>query len=149
TMETEQLIQYFQQAWHTEYTEPHYLYLTNETDETVIPNDALYSEYQWNLPSIETEKGWNISKGDEQVIVAVLDTGVQSNHPDLQGKITEGINLINDELAPDDDVGHGTHVSGIIGATVNNGEGVAGLSWYNKIMPVKVLDSSGAGSTYS
>ena len=53
------------------------------------------------------------------------------------------------EAEPDDDVGHGTHVSGIIGATVNNSEGVAGMSWYNKIMPVKVLDSSGAGSTYS
>ncbi|WP_424766212.1 S8 family peptidase [Paenibacillus sp. sgz302251] len=149
SLETKQLVQYFKEAWQTEYTEPHYLYLTNETTETIIPNDALYSEHQWNLPSIEAEKGWNVSKGDEAVIVAVLDTGVQSNHPDLQGKITNGINIINEDAAPDDDVGHGTHVSGIIGATVNNGEGVAGVSWYNKIMPVKVLDSSGAGSTYS
>ncbi len=84
-----------------------------------------------------------------KVIIAVLDTGVQSNHPDLKGKLIEGINIVNEETDPDDDVGHGTHVSGIIGASVNNGEGVAGLSWYNKIMPVKVLDSSGAGSTYS
>lgn len=148
-IETEQLIQYFKQSWNTEYAEPHYLYLTNETSDGIVPNDALYSEYQWNLPSIETEKGWNVSKGDDQVIVAVLDTGVQSNHPDLKGKIITGINLIDEEAEPDDDVGHGTHVSGIIGATVNNGEGVAGLSWYNKIMPIKVLDSSGAGSTYS
>ncbi|WP_028610391.1 S8 family peptidase [Paenibacillus harenae] len=148
-METEHLMQYFKQAWQTEYTEPHYLYLTNEEEQEIVPNDALYSEYQWNLPSIETEKGWNVTKGNEEVIVAVLDTGVQSNHPDLKGKTTTGINLIDESLAPDDDVGHGTHVAGIIGATVNNGEGVAGLSWYNKIMPIKVLDSSGAGSTYS
>jgi thermitase len=148
-IETDQLVQYFKQSWNTEYAEPHYLYLTNETTSTIIPNDTLYSEYQWNLPSIETEKGWSISKGNDQVIIAVLDTGVQSNHPDLQGKIVEGINIVDESKDPDDDVGHGTHVSGIIGASVNNGEGVAGLSWYNKIMPVKVLDSSGAGSTYS
>lgn len=148
-METDQLIPYFKKTWQTEYTEPHYLYLTNETEESIVPNDALYSEYQWNLPSIETEKGWNISKGDEQVIVAVLDTGVQNDHPDLQDKLVEGINIVDESLAPNDDVGHGTHVAGIIGANVNNEEGVAGLSWYNKIMPVKVLDSSGAGSTYS
>lgn len=148
-LETKQLMQYFKQSWNTEYTEPHYLYLTNETTESIVPNDALYSEYQWNLPSIEAEKGWNVSKGDEQVIVAVLDTGVQSNHPDLKGKLIEGVNLVDEEADPDDDVGHGTHVSGIIGATVNNGEGVAGVSWFNKIMPVKVLDSSGAGSTYT
>ncbi|MBN2983337.1 S8 family serine peptidase [Cohnella algarum] len=50
---------------------------------------------------------------------------------------------------PDDDVGHGTHVAGIIAAQVNNGEGVAGMTWYTKIMPVKALDSTGAGTTYS
>ncbi|MEV5028610.1 S8 family peptidase [Paenibacillus sp. LPE1-1-1.1] len=148
-LETDQLVKYFKQTWNTEYTEPHYLYLTNETSASIKPNDALYSEYQWNLPNIETEKGWSISKGNDKVIIAVLDTGVQSNHPDLKGKLIEGTNIVDEEAEPDDDVGHGTHVSGIIGATVNNSEGVAGLSWYNKIMPVKVLDSSGAGSTYS
>jgi thermitase len=148
-METKQLIPYFKKTWQTEYTEPHYLYMTNETTQDIVPNDALYSQYQWNLPSIEAEKGWSISKGNEGVIVAVLDTGVQSDHPDLQNKILAGTNIVDENAAPDDDVGHGTHVAGIIGATVNNGEGVAGVSWYNKIMPVKVLDSSGAGSTYS
>lgn len=149
-MDAEKMVTYFRQSWNTEYVEPHYLYLTNETvTDDIIPNDALYSEYQWNLPSIETEKGWKISKGNDQVIVAVLDTGVQMDHPDLKGKLIEGTNIVDNDAKPDDDVGHGTHVAGIIGAAVNNGEGVAGLSWYNKIMPVKVLDSSGAGSTYS
>lgn len=152
TMETKQLMQYFKKNWKTRYTEPHYLYLTNEavSEATpIVPNDALYSQYQWNLPSIETEKGWTTSKGDDGVIIAVLDTGVQTNHPDLQGKLADGMNIVNEQAAPEDDVGHGTHVSGIIGASVNNGEGVAGVSWFNKIMPVKVLDSSGAGSTYA
>lgn len=150
--EMKQLQQYFTKNWKTRYTEPHYLYLTNEAAteaNPIVPNDALYSQYQWNLPSIETEKGWATSKGDDGVIIAVLDTGVQTNHPDLQGKLLTGMNIVNEEAAPEDDVGHGTHVSGIIGASVNNGEGVAGVSWFNKIMPVKVLDSSGAGSTYA
>jgi len=150
-MDAESMMAYFKTNWHPEYVEPHYLYMTNAAaNETpIIPNDALYSEYQWNLPTIETEKGWNLSKGSEQVLVAVLDTGVQANHPDLKGKTVDGINLVSENEAPDDDVGHGTHVAGIIAANVNNGEGVAGLSWYNKVLPVKVLDASGAGSTYT
>lgn len=147
-MEAEPMIRYFQKSWNPQYVEPHYLYMTNDM-KGIIPNDALYSQYQWNLPSIETEKGWNVSKGSEKVLIAVLDTGVQLDHPDLKGKIAKGTNLVDEASPPDDDVGHGTHVSGIIAASVNNGEGVAGLSWYNKVLPVKVLDSSGAGSTYS
>lgn len=150
-MDAEEMMAYFKKNYSTEYVEPHYLYLTNETgtNGAITPNDPLYSEYQWNLPSIETEKGWTSSKGTGDVIVAVVDTGVQADHPDLKGKLLEGMNFVDQEAAPDDDVGHGTHVAGIVGATVNNGEGVAGLSWYNKILPVKVLDSTGAGSTYS
>ena len=49
-------------------------------------------EYQWNLPSIETEKGWSVSKGSDKIIIAVLDTGVQLDHPDLKGKLAEGTN---------------------------------------------------------
>ncbi|OBR63077.1 serine protease [Paenibacillus oryzae] len=149
-VEADKLIQYFQNNWKIKYTEPHYLYLTNDEHAAkIVPNDALYSQYQWNLPSIAAEEGWTLSKGDEGVIIAVLDTGVQSSHPDLQGRLLAGKNIVNTGKTPDDDVGHGTHVAGIIGAAVNNGEGVAGVSWFNKIMPVKVLDSSGAGSTYS
>ncbi|GGD71311.1 S8 family peptidase [Paenibacillus nasutitermitis] len=150
-MDADSMMAYFKNNWHIEYVEPHYLYMTNDVADNspIIPNDALYSEYQWNLPTIETEKGWNLTKGSDQVLVAVLDTGVQAGHPDLKGKTVTGINLVSENDAPDDDVGHGTHVAGIIAANVNNGEGVAGLSWYNKLLPVKVLDSSGAGSTYT
>lgn len=154
-MNYSQLKTYFAYKWKPEYTEPHYMYLTNDTTYentgtgAVTPNDLLFSTYQWNLPAIETEQGWNLSKGSNEVIVAVVDTGVQASHPDLQGQLLAGYNAISSGSAPDDDVGHGTHVAGIIGAITNNEEGVAGISWYNKILPVKALDNSGAGTTYS
>jgi hypothetical protein len=150
---TEHMMAYFKK-WNPVYIEPHYLYLTNElggeTDPTVIvPNDTLYSKYQWNLPEIEAERGWNWNKGNENIVVAVVDTGVQSDHPDLKGRLVKGANIVDPSKPPEDDVGHGTHVAGIIAAQVNNHEGVAGLTWYTKIMPIKALDSSGSGSTYS
>ncbi|MEK3683369.1 S8 family peptidase [Paenibacillus sp. FSL R10-2736] len=154
-MNYSQLKTYFAYKWHPQYSEPHYMYLTNDTvsentgANVITPNDLLFSTYQWNLPAIETELGWNLSKGSKEVVVAVVDTGVQADHPDLQGQLLAGYNAITNGGAPDDDVGHGTHVSGIIGALTNNEEGVAGISWYNKILPVKALDNSGAGTTYS
>lgn len=172
-MDAKEMMRYFHTRWKPAYVEPHYLYLTNDAKNgsrtsigrpplsaqaeppgeaegaPIIPNDVLYSQYQWNLPSIETERGWNVSKGDNAISVGVLDTGVQADHPDLEGRLQGGTNIVDPTTEPDDDVGHGTHVAGIIAAAVNNGEGVAGISWYNKVMPVKVLDSSGAGSTYS
>jgi thermitase len=158
-MEAQQMMEYFKK-WDVEYAEPHYLYLTNEEVDmpgtasynaaAAAPNDALYSRYQWNLPLIETLQGWGIGKGSEQVKVAVIDTGVDLNHPDLKANLQEGVNIISqNETPPQDDVGHGTHVAGVISALVNNGEGVAGMTWYNPVLPVKVLDSSGSGSTYA
>ncbi|WP_054956647.1 S8 family peptidase [Paenibacillus dakarensis] len=153
-MDYKSLQTYFSQKWSTKYAEPHFMYLTNEssdpvTDNVNIPNDLLFSKYQWNLPAIETNKGWNLSRGSQDVVIAVVDTGVDLHHTDLNGQLVPGYNVVNPDKEPDDDVGHGTHVAGIIGALVNNGEGVAGVSWYNKIMPVKALDSSGSGTTYA
>jgi thermitase len=168
-MDAKALMNYFKK-WQIDYAEPHYLYMTNDyappaantsdaagtanseemrVEPTVQPNDVLYSRYQWNLPLIETAEGWNVTKGSEDVIVAVIDTGADLSHPDLQNQLVEGINIVNPGKPPQDDVGHGTHVAGIISALVNNNLGVAGMTWYNRIMPVKVLDQTGAGSTYS
>ncbi|SFL32551.1 Subtilase family protein [Paenibacillus sp. 1_12] len=162
-MEAKQLMSYFQKR-NIEYVEPHFLYMTNSavnsnptrspqtatTDSTILaPNDSLYQRYQWNLPSVDTELGWAISKGSKDVRVAIVDTGVDLDHPDLKDQLISGYNVVNSEMQPMDDVGHGTHVAGVIGAIVNNRLGVAGMSWYNPIMPVKVLDQSGAGSTYA
>lgn len=173
--EAKQLMDYFK-AWDVEYVEPHYIYVTNEKlkasffpffpwpfrqspksteqkPEPVaaenIPNDTLYKQYQWNLPLIETESSWSYNKGSKDLIVAVVDTGVDLNHPDLKGHLVPGVNIVDPDQPPQDDVGHGTHVAGVISAETNNQLGVAGISWYNRIMPVKVLDSSGAGSTYA
>jgi subtilisin family serine protease len=155
-MDYHKLNAYFKKKYNPEYTEPHYLYLTNDVQDNPnqtmnsnIPNDLLYSEYQWNLPAIETGKGWDLSKGSKDVIIAVVDTGVEADHPDLQGVLAPGYNVIDPAKPPEDDVGHGTHVTGIIAASVNNNEGIAGISWFNKVMPVKALDNSGAGTTYS
>ena len=83
SMDAHKMIAYFKKKWNPIYAEPHYLYMTNESDsKPITPNDRLYSKYQWNLPSIETERGWNLSKGSKAVPVAVLDTGVQGDHPD-------------------------------------------------------------------
>lgn len=164
-MDYNRLRSYFERRWSINYTEPHYIYLTNDRQaksgaasesmpegpdgQVNIPNDLLFSEYQWNLPVIETNRGWDISKGSEDVIIAVIDTGVDLAHTDLDGQLVEGYNIVDKEAKPQDDVGHGTHVAGIIAALVNNGEGVAGVSWYNKIMPVKALDGTGSGTTYA
>lgn len=159
-MEAKQLMDYFK-AWGVEYAEPHFLYLTNDGSTNLAqnaanaqtlqtPNDALYSRYQWNLPIIETLQGWGVGKGSTDVKVAVIDTGVDLNHPDLKGHLEEGTNIVtHGNTPPEDDVGHGTHVAGVISALVNNNEGVAGMTWFNPVIPVKVLDSSGSGSTYA
>lgn len=147
TKTAEELLAYFRARRDVQFAEPHYLYMSNESDPA--PNDQLFRPYQWNLPITETIAGWNISKGSGQIKVAVLDTGVDLNHVDLQGRLAEGYNVFQPDAAPMDDVGHGTHVAGIISALVNNGEGVAGMNWYDAVMPVKVLDETGAGSTYS
>ncbi|MBK8025495.1 MAG: S8 family serine peptidase [Chloroflexi bacterium] len=76
--------------------------------------------------------------------MAVLDTGFDITHPDLNAKNTgTGRDFVNDDFGVMDDEGHGTAVSGIVGAVSNNGIGVAGLSWGVKIMPVKVCDAAG------
>lgn len=149
----EAMIDYFRKSGNVVYAEPHYLYMTNGEPGgragEIVPNDRLFEAYQWNLPIIGTIPGWSITRGDENVVVAVIDTGVDLNHPDLAGRLTEGANFVTPGEAPADDVGHGTHVAGIISAVVNNVEGVAGMTWHDRVMPVKVLDASGAGSAYA
>lgn len=142
----EQMMAYFNKSGNVKYVEPHYYYMTNDE---LIPNDDLFAPHQWNLPITQTIEGWEISKGNDNIIIAVLDTGADLDHTDLQGRLVDGLNIIRPEQAPTDDVGHGTHVTGVISATVNNLEGVAGMTWYDKVMPIKVLDESGAGTTYS
>ncbi len=123
------------------YAEPDYIYHA-----LTVPDDTYYSAYQWNMPYINAENGWDVTTGSSSVTIAVVDTGVDIGHPDLSSKIVSGYDFVNDDSDPVDDEGHGTHVAGIAAAVSNNGEGVAGVSWGAKIMPVKVLDSTGSGT---
>jgi subtilisin family serine protease len=125
-----------------DYAEVDYVYHTFS-----IPNDPYFSKYQWNMSKINLPEAWNQTTGSQNVTVAVLDTGVDTRHPDLASKLVAGYNAVDGTSDVTDDEGHGTHVSGLLGAIGNNGKGIAGVSWGSRIMPVKVLDADGSGST--
>ena len=107
------------------------------------PSDPLYSS-QWALDAIGAPMAWSRTTGSATVKVAVLDTGVRLDHPDLTANLVPGWDFINNDSDPSDDYGHGTHVAGIIGAAGNNGVGVAGINWNVGIMPLKICDAHGS-----
>ncbi|MEM7342837.1 MAG: S8 family peptidase [Chloroflexota bacterium] len=114
------------------------------------PNDTWYS-FQWALDhtndaDIDAPEAWSYNTGGDEIIIAILDTGIDLDHPDLQANIVNGATFIPGTSTPDDDHGHGTHVAGIAAAIGNNNLGIAGVSWRAKLMPVKVLSASGSGS---
>jgi hypothetical protein len=111
----------------------------------VVPDDPIYKEFQWGLRKIGMEAVWEVTTGDPDVIVAVLDTGVDEAHPDLEPNVIDGYDFVNDDPDAWDDSSHGTHVAGVIAAVGDNGEGTAGIAWGSRIMPIKVLDSKGLG----
>jgi thermitase len=108
------------------------------------PNDPYYGQ-QWHFGPIRAEEGWDVTRGSGSVTVAVIDTGVDYNHPDLASRVTAGYDYANGDSDPYDDNGHGTHVAGLAAAATDNGIGVAGVDWNARILPLKVLDSSGSG----
>jgi len=115
-----------------------------ESNIQLTPNDPFYSQ-QWGIPMIGANKLWDITTGDKKVIVAVIDTGVDYTHEDLAAvNKSLGWDFVNNDPDPIDDNGHGTHVAGIIAATMNNGKGVAGVAPNVTIMPVKVCNSGGS-----
>ncbi|MHB1127163.1 MAG: S8 family serine peptidase [Bacillota bacterium] len=112
----------------------------------IIPNDPGFDS-QLNLELINLPQAWEIERGRETVTVALLDTGVDLNHPDLKGRLVQGWDYINQDDEPFDDSvnSHGTGLAGIIAAEVNNKTGISGITWGIKIMPMKVLDANGQG----
>jgi serine protease len=117
------------------------------------PNDPRYNE-QWNFQMVKAEEAWDVTKG-KGAVVAVIDTGVAYKDT-RQGKrardfanteFVPGYDFVNHNDMPNDDQGHGTHVSGTIAESTDNREGVAGLAFEAKIMPLKVLSASGSGRT--
>ncbi len=157
-----------------EYAEPNYI-----RKASAIPNDQYFYQ-QWALHNtgafaagtagadIKAVQAWDIRTGDGEIVIAVLDTGIDYNHADLSGNIWinpgeipnngidddgngkiddwRGWNFANNNNDPMDNHSHGTFVSGIIGAKGNNFTGITGLMWNVKIMPLKFLDSNGEGT---
>jgi len=121
-----------------EFVEPNYIRTCFE-----IPNDPHFSS-QWGIGKISLPLAWETIKGGN-IIVAVIDTGIDYNHSDLSANIySKGWDFVNNDNDAMDDNGHGTHVAGIIGAVTNNNIGVAGTCWNVKLLPVKILDKDGS-----
>lgn len=141
----EQLVKELKANPNVEYVEPNI-----EVKGSSIPNDQ-YFPFQYGLQLIKAPEAWKISKGDD-VIVAVLDTGVEMDHPDLKDNLLPGYDFVDGDLDPNEEPGpsqgHGTHVAGIIAAVTNNGIGVAGVAPNAKILPLRVLDPTEKGKNY-
>ncbi|HEY63157.1 MAG TPA: peptidase S8 [Caldilineae bacterium] len=110
-----------------------------------VPNDPEYP-WQWNMEQISAPNAWDLTTGDPNLVIAIIDSGVDIDHPDLASRLQGGWDYVRDDAIPDDEYGHGTHVAGIIGALTDNGLGVAGLTWQGRLVPYKVLDQTGRGS---
>ncbi|MCW3132978.1 MAG: S8 family serine peptidase [Methanophagales archaeon] len=122
----------------------------------VVPNDRYY-QIQWGLQRIRCEDAWELEKGSHDVIIAIVDTGVDQSHPDLVDKLVPGYDMVDltdveseegcvwegdiytRDNNPEDENGHGTHCAGIAAASTNNGVGVAGVAWNCRVMSVRAL----------
>ncbi|MYL49377.1 S8 family serine peptidase [Halobacillus litoralis] len=107
---------------------------------TAAPQDAYYEE-QWQFNPLNMSGVWGM-RGSHDTVIAVLDTGVNADHPDLKGKILPGYNFLDDTTDASDDHGHGTHIAGLITANANN-EGIVGVNPAAKILPLKVAGQEG------
>lgn len=122
-----------------------YAQINNEITTFSQSND-IYLSYQWGYFNIDGN--FSMTPSSSTLTVAVIDTGVDYTHPDLIGKVIKGPDYINADSDPMDDMGHGTHVAGIIGAKANNGIGITGVAWNSKILGIKGLGADGSGTTY-
>jgi subtilisin family serine protease len=147
-----------------EHCSPNYIVSASAT-----PSDSYFGNL-WGMQNINAPSAWDVSTGSSSVVVAVIDTGVDYNHPDLAANIwtntaelngTAGVdddnngyiddihgwNAVSNNGSPWDDNGHGTHVAGTIGGVGDNGTGIAGVNWNVRIMALKFLEANGSGST--
>jgi hypothetical protein len=170
----EEAIARFQDHPAVQHIEPNYLLEAN-----LVPNDPRLDELYGMINTgqtggtpdadIDADMAWSVSTGDSGIVVAVIDTGIDYNHPDLAanmwtnpGEIPDngidddgngyvddvhGYDFVNDDGDPFDDHSHGTHCAGTIGAVGDNGIGVVGVNWDVSLMAVKFLNSGGSGST--
>ena len=159
-IETIRMIKALRQRPDIKYADPNYI-----VQSLLLPSDQYYS-LQWHFPMINLPQAWDITVGSNNVIVAVVDTGVILSHPDLQGQLIQGYDFIQSTSISGDGDGidnnpddpgdlnnngsstfHGTHVAGTIGAATNNVTGVSGVTWLTSIMPLRALGFRG-GTLY-
>ena len=114
----------------------------------LTPTDPDYNNpYLVYAPQlIGAPAAWDITTGSPAVIVAIVDTGASLTHPEFAGRILPGWDFVNNDSDPSDDQGHGTHVTGIIGAAMNNGQGTVGIAPNVSLLPVKVLSAAKSGT---
>lgn len=146
------MVEFYSREAGVEYAELNYYAYTH-----FEPDDPYYS-YQWNLyeayAGINIEPAWEITTGEPNIVVAVLDTGVAyedfngfEQASDLAGtNFVAGYDFVSDDEHPNDEEGHGTHVTGTIAQNTNNGLGAAGVAFNCSIMPVRVADTRGTAS---
>lgn len=145
------------------YAEPDYV-----VHATLTPNDPSFGNL-WGMANIKAPAAWEITTGSQETVVAIIDTGIDRNHPDLQCNLwtnpgeLAGNGLDDDRNGYVDDVygwdfaygdnnpsdvnGHGTHTAGTVGACGNNGLGVVGVNWQVKLVALKFLNDQGSGAT--
>ncbi|GAB4207445.1 MAG: hypothetical protein OHK0022_35670 [Roseiflexaceae bacterium] len=110
------------------------------------PSDPLFDE-QWALPHVGSSCAWGYTIGSDSVTVAVVDSGVDMTHPDLVDRLRDdGRDFVDGDRDPSDENGHGTNVAGVIAATLDNAEGIAGLAPGVRILPIRVMNARGFGS---
>lgn len=140
TVSVRDAVSYFSKLPNVEFAEPNGIWRAQ-----FVPNDPSWSQ-QWGPQIINCMQAWDINQGDPNVIIAIVDTGINAGHADLSGKIVPGYDFVNNDADPHDDNGHGTHCAGIAAAKTNNAVGIAGVGFNCSLMGVKVLGSGGSGT---
>ena len=147
---TRQLTEKLQALGEVEFAEPNYkVYIMGEVDhgETIAPNPGQNPSYplQWGIPAMKIDQLWTKPLvNSTRPVIAILDTGVDTTHPDLTSNCIGGYDFINETSEMRDNNGHGTHVAGIA-AAADNGIGIIGANPRALIMPVTVMQSDGTG----
>lgn len=103
-------------------------------------------ENQHYLEQIGARMAWRTVRDQTALTIAVVDTGVDLDHPDLKRNLVDGVNLVDPARPPEDDNGHGTNIAGVLAGEGHNGIGIAGILWTARIMPIKALDKNGFGN---
>lgn len=134
------MLKYYKHHDLIEHAHPNYL-----VNASFTPNDPFFP-YQYNLNKINTPAAWDITQSSSSIKIAIIDTGVQLNHPELAAKLLPGYDYVDYDNIPEDGNGHGTHVAGIAASITNNGVGIAGTAPLASIVPLRVLDNNGQGT---